>query len=101
MGGTAFGWFVSYDKFLDSLMNSLLIFRASIRKVNIFYLATPHSPARLDTFVLAKVSKTACQSNALCSLIKVTALLMRSPSKLSVRLLGGPSLAPVAHSGKT
>ena len=46
-------------------------------------------------------TKTACQSNALCSLIKQTGLLMFSPATLGVRLLRGPSLAPVACAGKT
>jgi hypothetical protein len=44
--------------------------------------------------------KNHSQSNALCSLIKLIGLLLRRFITLGVRLLGGPSLAPVARTGK-
>ena len=47
-----------------------------------------------------KVTKNHSQSNALCSLIKVTGLLVRRFAMLGGRLLQGPSLAPVACAGK-
>jgi hypothetical protein len=88
---------------LDSEIDFLILalfFGLQIFRDYIYFLVSPHSPARLDTFVLAKVSKTACQSNALCYFLKWSDLLMRSPTAHGGRLLRGPSLAPVARAGK-
>jgi hypothetical protein len=86
---------------IDFLILSLF-FELQIFRDNIFFLGIASFAGEARYFLFRqKVTKNHSQSNALCSLNKQTALQMRSPTTLIVRLLQGPSLAPVACAGKT